>query len=68
MPAKVTKVVFALDGKTVKSLRSAPFRARLKLPRTATSGRTIKLSAKAYLETGRRKRHVKGMTVGLKVC
>jgi hypothetical protein len=65
---KVTKVVFAVDGKTVKTLRSAPFRAQLTLPSTASSGRTVNLSAKAYLVTGGRKRHVKSMTVGLKVC
>jgi fibronectin-binding autotransporter adhesin len=65
---KVTKVVFAIDGKTVKTDRSAPFRVRLALPRSATSGGTVKLHAKAYLKLRRGKSRTKSVTVVVKVC
>jgi hypothetical protein len=65
---KVTKVVFAIDGKTVKTDRSAPFRARLTVTRTATSGSRIKLRAKAYLTIHGGKRRAKSITAAVKVC
>jgi fibronectin-binding autotransporter adhesin len=64
---KVIKVVFAIGGKTVKTVRSAPFRVRLTGP-PATSGRTIKLSAKAYLTITGGKHRTKSITVPFKVC
>ncbi|MFI5005381.1 MAG: hypothetical protein ACHQE6_10255 [Solirubrobacterales bacterium] len=48
--------------------RSAPFRVRLTVTRTATSGSTIKLRAKAYLEIHGGKRRAKPITVAVKVC
>jgi fibronectin-binding autotransporter adhesin len=65
---KVTKVVFAIDGKTVKTVRSAPFRVRLTVPRTATSGSTLTLRAKAYLKIHAGKSRGKSITVAVKVC
>jgi PKD repeat protein len=65
---KVTKVAFAIAGKTIKTDRSAPFRVRLTLPRTATSGGTVKLRAKAYLKLHSGKSRTKSITVPVKVC
>jgi hypothetical protein len=65
---KVTKIVFAIGGKTVKTIRSAPFRVRLAVPPTAAAGSTIKLRAKAYLKTRSGKRPTKSITIALKVC
>jgi hypothetical protein len=65
---KVTKVVFAIDGKTVKTARSAPFRVQLTAARTATSPSTIKLRAKAYLKIHGGKRRAKSVTVAVKLC
>ncbi len=65
---KVTKVVFAIGGKTVKTTRSAPYRARLTVSPTAISGSTIKLSAKAYLKLGGGKSQAKSITAAVKVC
>jgi len=66
--AKVTKVVFAIDGKTVKTVRVAPFRARLSVTRSARSGSTIELRAKAYLSLRSGRRGAKSITVPVKVC
>jgi hypothetical protein len=65
---KVTKVVFAINGKTVKTTRSAPFRARLIVPSTVTSGGTIKLRVKSYLKIRGGGRRSKSITVAVKVC
>ncbi|HXN38458.1 MAG TPA: autotransporter-associated beta strand repeat-containing protein [Solirubrobacteraceae bacterium] len=65
---KVTRVVFAIGTKIVKTDRSTPFRIRLTVPRTATSGSTIKLGAKAYLKLHGGKRRAKSITVAVKVC
>jgi hypothetical protein len=64
----VTKVVFAIGGKPVKTVRSAPFRARLTVPPAATSGSTIKLGVKARLKITGGKRPTKSITVPFKVC
>lgn len=65
---KVIKVVFAIGGKSVKTVRATPFRARLTLTPPAASGSTIKVSAKAYLKTRGGRLRVKLITVGLKAC
>jgi fibronectin-binding autotransporter adhesin len=65
---KVTKVVFAIDRKAVKTSRSAPFRVRLTVPRTATSGSTIKLRATAYLKIHGGQSRAKSIAIASKVC
>ena len=66
--AAVAKVAFSVDGKTVKTVRRAPFRARLTVPARAASGSTVKLRAKAYLRLHNGARHTKSLAVALKVC
>jgi autotransporter-associated beta strand protein len=65
---KVVKVVFAIDGKTVKTDRFAPFRVRLTVPRSASSRRRVSLRVKAYLTIHGNKRRTKSISVALKVC
>ncbi len=65
---RVTKVVFAAGGKTLKTARSAPYRARLTVAHTAASGSTIKLRAKAYLKLGGGKSQTKSIAVAVRVC
>jgi fibronectin-binding autotransporter adhesin len=65
---KVTKVVFTIAGKTVKTLRSAPFAARLTVARGAVSGSTIKVRAIVHLKLRGGKGKSKTLTVGVKVC
>ena len=65
---KVTKVVFAVNGKTVKTLKSAPYRARLGVAPTAASGSTIKVRAIAYLMVHGGKGRGKSTTMAVKVC
>lgn len=65
---KVTRVVFAVGGKTVKTVRSAPFRAHLSVPRSALSGSAIKVRAKAYLRVHGGKLHAKSITVTVRAC
>lgn len=65
---KVTKVVFAIGAKTVMTVRSSPFRARLLLPHTVRSGAAIKVRAKAYLTIDGGKLRVKSMTVAVRAC
>jgi PKD repeat protein len=66
--AKVTKVVFAIAGKTVKTSRSAPFGARLTIAPSAASGSTTKVRATAQLKIRGSKARAKTITVGVKVC
>jgi fibronectin-binding autotransporter adhesin len=63
----VRKVLFAI-GRTVRTARGAPFRAQLTLPSTATSGSTVKLLAKAYLEIPGGPPRTKSIAVSVKVC
>ena len=65
---KVTKVVFTIAGKTVKTRRSAPFGARLSVARSAASGSTIKVRAIAHLKFRGGKAKAKTVTVAVKVC
>jgi hypothetical protein len=65
---KVTKVVFAIGGKPLRTVRSAPFRARLAVPPAATSGSTIKLGVKSYLKLTGGRRRTRSITVPLRVC
>jgi fibronectin-binding autotransporter adhesin len=65
---KVTKVVFTIAGKTVKTLRSAPFAARLTIPRGAVSGSTIKVRAVVHLKLRGGKVKTKTITVGVRAC
>jgi hypothetical protein len=65
---KVTTVVFSIARKTVKTLRSAPFGARLTVAPSAHSGSTIKVRATAHLKVRGRKVKTKTITVGVKVC
>jgi hypothetical protein len=65
---KVAKVVFAIGGKTVTTVRSAPFRAHLTVTHTARSGSKIKVRAKAYLTTHGGKGAAKSTTMAVKVC
>jgi autotransporter-associated beta strand protein len=65
---KVTKVVFAIDGKSVKTVRSPPFRARLTVPRAAPSGGRITLRATASLKMRSGARRAKALTVAVAVC
>jgi fibronectin-binding autotransporter adhesin len=65
---KVTKVVFAIGGKTIKTERLAPFHLRVTVSRTATSHSRITLRAKAYLTIRGNKRRTKSITVALRVC
>lgn len=65
---KVTKVVFAIGGRTVKTDRSTPFRVQLPVTRTASSGGTIKLHAKAYLKIHGGASRTKSITVAVRVC
>lgn len=62
---KVTKVVFSI-GKSRKTDRSAPFRVRLAIPRSAAAGSRLKLRAKAYLVLHGGKRPTKTITTTLK--
>ncbi len=64
---KVTKVVFTVAGKTVKSIRSEPFGVRLSVARSAASGSTIEVRAAAQLKI-RGKHKAKTTTVAIKVC
>jgi PKD repeat protein len=68
MFVKVTKVVFAIGGKTVTTVRSAPFRAHLTVTHTARSGSTIKVRAKAYLMIHGGRGKAKSTTIAVKVC
>ena len=64
---KVTKVVFSI-GRTLNTKLAAPFRVPLAVSRTAASGSTIKLTAKAYLKIRGGKRRAKSITAAVKVC
>ena len=64
---KVTKVTFALNGKTVRTKRSAPFSVRLKIPRSSAHG-SIKLRTSAYLVLRGAKHRTKTITTVLKAC
>ncbi len=66
--AKVTKVAFAIGRKTIKTVRSTPYRARLTVPRASASGATITLRATAYLKLLGGKSATKSLTVAVKVC
>jgi hypothetical protein len=63
VPVRVTKVVFAIDGKTAQTVRSAPFRARFTVAPTATAGSTLELHAEAYLRIRGGKHRTKSITV-----
>ena len=65
---KVTKVVFTIAGKTVKTLRTIPWHALITLAPNATPGAAIKVQAKAYLKIRGRKLATKAVTVAIKVC
>jgi len=65
---KVTKVTFALNGKTVKTKRSAPFSVHMKIPRASAHGSTIKLRTSAYLVLRSAKHRTKTITTVLKAC
>jgi fibronectin-binding autotransporter adhesin len=64
----VRKVLFAIGRKVVGTARSAPYRAQLFLPPTATPGSTVKLLAKAYLQIPGGKPRTKSIAVPVKVC
>ena len=65
---KVTKVVFTIANKTVKTLRAAPWHALITLAPSATSGATVKIRAKAYVRVRGGKAATKAVTVAIKVC
>ncbi len=65
---KVTKVVVTIAGKTVKTLRAAPWHTSIKLAPNARPGTTVKVQAKAYLKLRGGKVVVKAVTVAIKVC
>lgn len=67
-PVKVTKVVFTIAGKTVKTLRAAPWHALITLAPNATGGATVKVQAKAYLKIRGGKVAAKAVAVAIKVC
>jgi PKD repeat protein len=65
---KVTKVVFTLAGKTVKTLRAAPWHVSMTIAPSATPGATVRVQAKAYLKMRGGKLATKAVTVAIKVC
>jgi hypothetical protein len=65
---KVTKVVFAVNGKTAATKRSAPFRAQLGVPAAAASGSALKLGTKAYVKLRSGRSRSKAVTTTVKVC
>jgi autotransporter-associated beta strand protein len=65
---KVHKVVFALDGKALKTRRSAPYRQHLTVPTRTRSGTTIRLRVTAYLKLHRPRSGTKSITVRLVAC
>jgi autotransporter-associated beta strand protein len=65
--AKVVKVVFAIAGKKVKTVRSAPYRLKLTLKPAPASGSTVTVRATAYLVVHGKTR-TKSITTTIAVC
>jgi hypothetical protein len=66
--SKVVKVAFAMAGKTVKLVRSSPFRALLTMPRGWHSGSTVKIRATAYVLVHGAGARTTSITVPFIVC
>ena len=65
---KVAKVVFVVGGKALKTETRAPFRALLAVAAGAAPGRSVRLSATAYLKLRGGKRGAKAITAAVTVC
>jgi len=66
--AKITKVVFILGAKTLKTVKVTPYRAKLTVPAAAASGSSLKIGTKAYLKLHGGKSQTKSLTAIVKVC
>jgi len=64
---KVTKVVFSIDGKTVKTDRVAPFKQRLTV-KSFVAGSKHKLKARATIKVRRGKSPTKSVSASFGVC
>ena len=64
---KVTKVVFSIDGKTVKTDKSAPFKQTLTV-RSLLAGSKHKLKARATIKVRRGKSPTKSVSASFSVC
>jgi fibronectin-binding autotransporter adhesin len=65
---RIKKVLFAIAGKTVKTVRSAPYAARIALKPTPAPGSTVKVLATVYLVLPGGKTHTKSIPVSVKAC
>lgn len=66
--ANVTRVVFSIDGKTVTTRRSPPYREQFTIKPAARSASKLHLVAKAYLKLRRHKHATKSIAVTVTVC
>lgn len=66
--AKITKVVFILGGKTLRTVKVTPYRAKLTVPAAAASGSSLKIGTKAYLKLHGGKSQTKSLAATVRVC
>lgn len=66
--AKITKVVFVLGAKTLRTVKVAPYRAKLIVPAAAVSGGSLKVASKAYLKLRSGRSQTKSLTAIVRVC
>jgi hypothetical protein len=65
---RVVKVTFAIGAKTVKTLRAAPFRARLTIAHASALASTVRVRATAYLMVRGAGHRTKSLTIPIRVC
>jgi autotransporter-associated beta strand protein len=66
--AQVVKVTFAVGAKTVRTIRSSPFRALLTIARASRSGSTVMLRATAYVVVRGAGRRTRSIRIPVRVC
>ena len=66
--ASVTKVVFSLGARSAKTDRSAPYRARFRIPASTKPGTTVTVAVRAYLVLRHGAHRTKSLAVGVLTC
>jgi autotransporter-associated beta strand protein len=66
--AKITKVLFMLGAKTLRTVKVTPYRAKLTVPAAAVSGSSLRVVTKAYLKLHGGTSQTKTLTAIVRVC